>query len=189
MSLSFSLVPTDAKTLAVDPPALQRTPSFVNVLSHSATTSIIWMYKMTSFLALFFFFWLYTFTVLLVSVTSSDPSNTNGVTATTESCVEESCTSNDLAAIATTTTTTTTTTKTTLEGHGDEECGIWLALSTLPGTGIGMFAGKRFVKQEIFMAGDHIVPIIDFVNYQRNEDEPFLWSEYTWVSKSDLLTF
>lgn len=61
-----------------------------------------------------------------------------------------------------------------------EECGVWVALSTLPGTGIGMFAGKNFTKNaEMMPMGDHIVPIVDIETY--HTDFVFLWDEYTWV--------
>ncbi len=62
----------------------------------------------------------------------------------------------------------------------DSECGVWLALSTLPGAGIGMFAGKGFEKDEVFMAGDLTVPIVDVETHQ-GPDLFFLWDEYTWV--------
>ena len=132
---------------------------------------------MPTFIVLFFCFWLYASTLVVVTVASSDSLDvdTTVATETLETCVKETCTTNDLDKA-------TTTAKS--ETQDDEECGVWLALSTLPGTGIGMFAGKSFLQEEMFMAaGDHIVPIIDFYNYQANEDERFLWSEYTWVSR------
>ena len=42
------------------------------------------------------------------------------------------------------------------------ECFIWLAPSTLEGAGLGMFAGKDFVKDEP-LADDLVVPIVDIV--------------------------
>jgi hypothetical protein len=63
------------------------------------------------------------------------------------------------------------------------ECGVWLGLSTLPGTGIGMFAGKNFQKGERILAfGDHIIPIIDL---NRRKSNFFLWNDYTWEPNSD----
>lgn len=62
------------------------------------------------------------------------------------------------------------------------QCGVWLALSTLPGAGVGMFAGKTFEKgQHMMPAGDHIVPIVDLNIHQ--EFAFFLWDEYTWDCK------
>eukprot|EP00934_Nitzschia_sp_Nitz4_P005813 Nitzschia sp. Nitz4//scaffold78_size91513//6535//8461//NITZ4_004913-RA/size91513-snap-gene-0.119-mRNA-1//1//CDS//3329558082//5803//frame0 len=64
--------------------------------------------------------------------------------------------------------------------EGQSECGVWLALSTLPGAGIGMFAGRDFKDGERFMlAGDHIIPIIDVITHL-NYMPFFLWDEYTW---------
>ena len=71
------------------------------------------------------------------------------------------------------------------DGGGNEEChdpsrcqrqcGIYLALSTLPGTGIGMFAGRNFQATErLMMAGDLAIPNVDL-------SEASLWDSYTWV--------
>jgi hypothetical protein len=67
------------------------------------------------------------------------------------------------------------------------ECGIWLAMSSLPGTGIGMFAGRSFNKGENLMRGlgDHCVPIVDIGFLHK--DAYFLWDEYTWVRKRKLI--
>lgn len=63
--------------------------------------------------------------------------------------------------------------------EGRLECGVYLALSTLPGTGIGMFAGRNFTAQEQMMQmGDHLIPIVD------RPDQKFLWDSYTWVSQA-----
>jgi hypothetical protein len=56
-------------------------------------------------------------------------------------------------------------------------------MSTLPGTGIGMFAGKSFKEGDVMMpAGDHIIPFVD-VGLSHGTNIFFLWDEYTWVSK------
>ncbi len=45
-----------------------------------------------------------------------------------------------------------------------------------------MFAGKTFEEgQHMMLAGDHIVPIVDFHLHQ--ESAFFLWDEYTWNSE------
>jgi hypothetical protein len=61
------------------------------------------------------------------------------------------------------------------------ECGVWLTMSSLPGTGIGMFAGQSFKTGDDMMEGlgDHIIPIVDFGLY--HSSTYFLWDEYTWV--------
>ena len=127
--------------------------------------------RMTRFLVLFLLV-LCAFQLLVESVAANDSSTNDSTSAptTTASCVEETCTSKDFDAITT--------------PEAQDECGVWLALSTLPGTGIGMFAGKEYVKGDMFMAaGDHVVPIVDFATYQPDGGESFLWDEYTWVSK------
>lgn len=68
------------------------------------------------------------------------------------------------------------------------ECGVWVGLSTLPGTGIGMFAGKDFRRGDALLDyGDHIIPIVDIQSKfqdpkgeRKTETVPFLWTEYTW---------
>ena len=73
----------------------------------------------------------------------------------------------------------------------EQECGVYVGLSTLPGTGIGMFAGKNFKKgDEMLPIGDHIIPIIDLALWHERDDDDdinndddetfFLWQEYTW---------
>jgi len=55
------------------------------------------------------------------------------------------------------------------------QCGIYLALSTLPGTGLGMFAGRDFFKgEQMMLAGDHTIPIVDGIGVT-------LWDSYVWV--------
>jgi hypothetical protein len=63
------------------------------------------------------------------------------------------------------------------------ECGVWVGLSTLPGTGIGMFAGKDFRKGDPLLSlGDHIIPIVDLGLNHAEDTSFFLWNEYTWNS-------
>jgi hypothetical protein len=66
------------------------------------------------------------------------------------------------------------------------ECGYWLAPSSLPGTGLGMFAGRDFAKGEKFEygAGDAVLPLSDVLFQSRKNDflmPDFLWSQYTWT--------
>lgn len=69
----------------------------------------------------------------------------------------------------------------------DEECGVWLAPSTIPGAGLGMFAGKNFAKNDVLIpTGDSVIGIVDIGVHNRPQDHPesFLWDEYTWSGKS-----
>ena len=65
-----------------------------------------------------------------------------------------------------------------------DQCGVWVAPSTLPGAGLGMFAGKDFEKSQPMLAtGDIVIPIVDIMMHQRGRKKfIFLWDEYTWVS-------
>lgn len=66
----------------------------------------------------------------------------------------------------------------------DEQCGIWLAPSTIKGAGLGMFAGVDFdVGQEFLRGGDSVIVIADISEHNTNslfKDDAFLWDEYTW---------
>jgi len=44
----------------------------------------------------------------------------------------------------------------------EEQCGIWLAPSSIPGAGMGMFAGKAFAEHDVLSpTGDYAVGIVD----------------------------
>jgi hypothetical protein len=70
----------------------------------------------------------------------------------------------------------------------NSQCAVWVAMSTLPGAGIGIFAGKSFHSGEQMMrSGDHAIPIVDLLMYHGERgDDPhfFLWDEYTWDAES-----
>ena len=62
-------------------------------------------------------------------------------------------------------------------------CGLWFAKSSIPGAGLGMYAGRTFAKNEyLTYTGDLVVPIVDIVHVQHDDrgDFAFLWDEYTW---------
>jgi hypothetical protein len=65
-------------------------------------------------------------------------------------------------------------------------CGIWLAPSTIPGAGLGMFAGQKYEKdQELQVVGDVVIPVVDMVEHQDGDvDYTFLFDEYTWSAGS-----
>jgi hypothetical protein len=68
------------------------------------------------------------------------------------------------------------------------ECGYWLAPSSIPGTGLGMFSGKDFAKDETFdvEAADLVIPFSDIHFHPKLVQEDFefavhvLWGQYTW---------
>lgn len=72
-------------------------------------------------------------------------------------------------------------------------CGVYVAPSTLPGTGLGMYAGpKGFSKGELITKtlGDHVISIPDLATthsdtglYDKDSVDMtkyFLWDQYTW---------
>jgi hypothetical protein len=61
-------------------------------------------------------------------------------------------------------------------------CGIWLAPSTIPGAGLGMFAGRDFDEgEDLQEVGDVVIPVVDMVEHQASDDDyTFLFDEYTW---------
>ena len=141
-----------------------------HVLSSSITLLLSWLRPST----------LFAIIVLLKVIGTCDSSAIEQTAIISETCSEETCATRDLDT-ATATVPISPTTTTTTTSDDDDECGVWLALSTLPGTGIGMFAGKEFRENETLMAaGDHIIPIVDFLLYQP-ANVKFLWDEYTWV--------
>ncbi|CAJ1957082.1 unnamed protein product [Cylindrotheca closterium] len=77
---------------------------------------------------------------------------------------------------------------TTSDGHSKQqhtECGIYLAPSTIPGAGLGMYAGNRdYEAGEGLTDGDLLVPIFDLDWHNDYEEYEFLWDEYTWAAKS-----
>eukprot|EP00934_Nitzschia_sp_Nitz4_P001267 Nitzschia sp. Nitz4//scaffold24_size164493//61516//63539//NITZ4_002322-RA/size164493-snap-gene-0.4-mRNA-1//1//CDS//3329544096//1267//frame0 len=66
------------------------------------------------------------------------------------------------------------------------KCGVYLAPSTIPGAGLGMFAGDHFYAEgDRVTFGDIAIPIIEYEWNNRGgefEGLEFLWDEYTWNS-------
>ena len=68
------------------------------------------------------------------------------------------------------------------DGTCSEQCGIWFAESSIPNSGLGMYAGRNFDKDEEMMAtGDVVIPVVDIEMYQ-GTSWFFLWDSYTWAS-------
>lgn len=75
------------------------------------------------------------------------------------------------------------------EGHAKEdevECRVYLAPTTIPNAGFGIFAGKNFQKDDLILYGDIAVPLDDM---PFNTGSPykgeldgihFPWGDYTW---------
>jgi hypothetical protein len=63
----------------------------------------------------------------------------------------------------------------------EQQCGLWLAPSSLPDTGLGMYAGRNYSQNEHLQdSGDMAIPIVDLRLHWDDPDASFLWDEYTW---------
>jgi hypothetical protein len=78
----------------------------------------------------------------------------------------------------------------------DVECGIWLAPSTIPGAGLGMYAGRNFHHGDALQldytgvpVGDPVIPIVDIEAHNGDKKFRMLWDEYTWRYVSTNLSF
>lgn len=65
----------------------------------------------------------------------------------------------------------------------NEDCGLYLAPSTIPGAGFGMFAGSRkFRKGERMAPPDLMLSAYDLDWNSEDDRFIFLWDEYTWAA-------
>ena len=75
-----------------------------------------------------------------------------------------------------------------MDSSAELSCGIWLAPSTIPGAGLGMYAGKAFSKGDFLQdVGDLVIPIVDIEEHAEAYSEEkwdFLWDEYTWNAEN-----
>lgn len=65
-----------------------------------------------------------------------------------------------------------------------KSCGVYLAPSTIPGAGLGMFAGRSFKRNDIVTQGDIVIPISEIDWHNGFQLSFFLWEEYTWSHSS-----
>ena len=68
----------------------------------------------------------------------------------------------------------------------DDICRVYIAPSTIPGAGYGLFAGVSFRKGELVTPGDGVVPIHNpvFHNGNNEHEDTFLWDEYVWSAST-----
>jgi hypothetical protein len=59
-------------------------------------------------------------------------------------------------------------------------CRIYMAPSTIPGAGFGLFAGIPYQKGNLVTPGDGVVPIYDMEFHNGLSSSLFLWDEYVW---------
>lgn len=66
------------------------------------------------------------------------------------------------------------------------KCGLYLAPSSIPGAGLGMYAGDRIYREkDTVTLGDVVIPISEYDWNNEGGDfegDSFLWDEYTWNS-------
>ena len=63
------------------------------------------------------------------------------------------------------------------------ECGVYLAQSTIPGAGMGIFAGRNYKQNEFILDGDIVIPLVD-MNWHNGWDKfVFLWNDYVWSTE------
>ena len=61
-----------------------------------------------------------------------------------------------------------------------KSCGVYLAPSTIPGAGLGMFAGRDYKRHDIVTQGDIVIPLSEIDWHNGFRLSFFLWEEYTW---------
>jgi hypothetical protein len=63
---------------------------------------------------------------------------------------------------------------------GEEECGIYIAPSTIPHAGFGMFAGKAYRPLDFVTPGDLAVPVVDLEWHTGYTEFVHVWDDYHW---------
>ena len=66
------------------------------------------------------------------------------------------------------------------EDAGDAVCRVWLAPSTIPGAGLGMFAGTAFGEWEPIGTPDIVIPVVDYYHHNPGEQHDFIFDFYGW---------
>ena len=61
-----------------------------------------------------------------------------------------------------------------------KSCGVYLAPSTIPGAGLGMFAGRDYKRHDVVTQGDVVIPLSELDWHNGFKLNFFLWEEYTW---------
>lgn len=73
-----------------------------------------------------------------------------------------------------------------LHSTAEETCRVYMAPSTIPGAGYGLFAGVTFRSGDLVTPGDGVVPIHNPVFHNGGEEhvDTFLWDEYVWSAST-----
>jgi hypothetical protein len=68
-----------------------------------------------------------------------------------------------------------------LVSAASQECGVYLAPSTIPGAGLGMYAGNQeYKKGDVVTDSDLMIPVFELEWHNGHQEFPFLWDEYVW---------
>jgi hypothetical protein len=63
----------------------------------------------------------------------------------------------------------------------EDECGLYLAPSSIPGAGLGVYSGSRSLKRNDWLAEPDIgVPLYDTSFHHGDDEYDFLWWDYIW---------
>lgn len=62
------------------------------------------------------------------------------------------------------------------------ECGVFLAESTIPHAGLGMYAGKDYYTNDVVTSGDIMIPIFEMDKHNKysRDSHYFVWDDYIW---------
>jgi hypothetical protein len=75
------------------------------------------------------------------------------------------------------------------EDDDNDECTLYLAPSSIPGAGLGMYSGSRpFKRGERVGEPDLMISVHEVDWHNGNDDYYFLWDEYTWSAGKFLLS-
>ena len=67
------------------------------------------------------------------------------------------------------------------DGDDDDVCGLYLAPSSIPGAGLGVYTGSRRFDREEFLAEPDIgVPIFNVELHHGEDEYDWLWWDYIW---------
>jgi hypothetical protein len=65
-------------------------------------------------------------------------------------------------------------------GAAADRCGLWLAPSTIPGAGLGMFAGKEYDENDPIGPPDLVIPVVDYHAHNPENEDEIIFDYYGW---------
>jgi hypothetical protein len=62
------------------------------------------------------------------------------------------------------------------------KCGVYLAPSSIPGAGMGMYAGQSYREEDIVTPGDVVIPLTDWYSHNWHVNiEEIVLQAYYWL--------